>query len=373
MGKVLSDGKLDVAGKQYGTLVALFEPLPGKGLLDLMEQFVEKGGKVIWFGIPPLLDSSGADCTAQWQRLFGVTYLHDRYMGEIAVGKEVHFINSFSSVPPQTILTDFLVDRIYPVVPAGGQAIAQCGGKTIGVKMEKGKGACYYLGFRPRDDQSQSLGYETRTLFEVLNIAGAYPATGHFDGVNDNPSVVSRTSDYFVTTFPNTATLIVRHYRTHPEIWDAGFSRNEENDAKALATNPLPSDRVELRDAKINGHEISFQGRLWLAFRTDASNRLSAFIGNDCKEITLDGTTYRFADQALQKIIFIPESENTAVYQVQITGKGRVTLPLPLQKKKAPPTVKLGKKVIKAELVDGQLVLNINASLSEQWLTVRLD
>lgn len=76
---------------------------------------------------------------------------------------------------------------------------------------------------RPRDDQSQSLGYETRTLFEVLNAVGAYPATGKFAGVNDNPSYVSRTTDYFATSFPNGATAVVKHYRTHPESWPGGF------------------------------------------------------------------------------------------------------------------------------------------------------
>ncbi len=370
LGEVLPDGRIKVKEKTYGTLVAMFELLPEKGLLDMMERFVENGGKVVWFSAPPMLTSTGEDCTAQWQRMFGVQYKHDRFMGEIAAGREISFVNKFAAVPRQTVLTDFLVDRIYPVEISGGQAIAKCGDKTIGVMTAKGKGAFYYLGFRPRDDQSQSLGYETRTMFEVLNAAGAYPATGRFLGVNDNPSYVSRTSDYFVTTFPNTTTMIVRHYRTHPESWEGGFSRNVEKDAEALAKNPLPSDRVELNSAKINGHEISYQGRLWLAFRTDTQNRLTAFIGNECNAVTLDGTNYTFADKPLDKVIFIPAAEGSSTYKVQIAGKGRVSLPFPLKSKK--PVVKWGKKSVNSEVTGGKLVLNIDAALSGQWLTVEI-
>jgi len=369
IGELTPDGKIKVKDKTYSTLVAVFEPLPEKGLLDLMERFVEGGGKVVWFSAPPLLDAAGRDCTAQWRRMFGVEYAHDRFMGEIAAGKKITFINEFAAVPTQTVLTDFLVDRIYPAVTSGGRDIAVCDGQTVGAMNRKGKGACYYMGFRPRDDQSQSLGYEMRTMFEILNLVGAYPATGRFAGVNDNPSYISRTTDYFATAFPNTATMLVCHYRTHRENWENGFSRDAGRDAAALARNPLPSDRIDLKGMKVNGHEITYQGRLWLAFRTDTQNRLIAFIGNDCHAVTLDGTVYQFADKPLQQIVFIPETEGSSVYKVQITGEGRVTLPLPLKSKK--PTVMSGKQSVKSEVVDGKLALNIDPALSGQWLTVR--
>lgn len=97
--------------------------------------------------------------------------------------------------------------------------------------------------------------------------------------MNDNPSVVSRTSDYFVTAFPNTTTVIVKHYRTHRESWPGGFSRNQQEDAEALAANPLPSDRIELNDAAVNGHRVSYEGKMSVAFRTGADGRLIAFVG----------------------------------------------------------------------------------------------
>ncbi len=370
MGELQDDGKLAVKDKKYGTIVVLFEPFPEKGLLDLLAQFVEKGGKVLWYGTPPMLDSEGNDCRAQWEKLAGARYHFDGYMGEIAAGKEVSFQNSFSGVPKQTILTDFLVDRIYPVEPAGNEVIARCDGKTVGVKTTHGKGAFYYLGFRPRDDQSQSLGYETRTLFEILNAAGAYPSSGKITGVNDNPSVVSRTSDYFVTTFPNSTNMVVRHYRTHRENWEGGFSRNAENDAKALAVNPLPSDRVELENVAINGHRVTYNGRLWMAFRTENGN-LEAFIGNNCKGITIDGKAYSFSEQPLSKIVFIPDpAQKETVCNVQITGTGLVKLPVFPGKKVS--SVKSGKKKVPFKVTGEGIELEIDGSLSGKWLTVNI-
>ena len=370
MAKLQDDGKLAVKDKKYGTIVVLFEPLPEKGLLDLLAQFVDKGGKVLWFGTPPLIDSEGNNCTAQWQKLSGAAYHFDSYMGEIAVGKEVSFSGSFSSVPTQTILTDFLVDRIYPVESNGNEVVATCDGKTVGVKTTHGEGEFYYLGFRPRDDQSKSLGYETRTLFETLNAAGAYPPSGAIDGVNDNPSVVSRTSDYFITSFPNTTTMVVRHYRTHRENWEGGFSRNAEHDAQALAVNPMPSDKIELEDAAINGHRVSYNGRLWMAFRTN-ENKLTAFIGNDCSEISIDGKVYRFSDQPLSKIVFIPETtDGKAVYQIQITGTGNVKLPI--TSGKIPSKIKVGKQAIPLKVSDQGVEIKVDDSISGKWLTVEI-
>lgn len=371
LGEVLPDGKIKVKEKTYGTLVVLFEPFPEKGLLDTLGQFMENGGKVLWFGTPPLLDSEGRDCTAQWQQLAGVTYQHDEYMGEIAAGKEITFSGSFSDVSPQTILTDFLVDRIYPADPNGNEVVARCDGKTVGVKTTRGKGAFYYLGFRPRDDQSQSLGYEARALFEVLHAADAYPATGKIAKVNDNPSVVSRTSDYFVTTFPNATNMVVRHYRTHRENWHDGFSRDAERDAQALAVNPLPPDTLKLDNLPINGHRITYSGKLSMAFRMDEANRLTAFIGSNCKEIAIDGREYKFAEQPLTKIVFVPQTnEGETVYQIQITGKGQVTLPI-VPKGKTP-VVKQGDKTIPAKVKGEQLVLDIDDTLSGKWLRATL-
>ena len=61
-----------MAGRTFGTLVVLFEPLPPPGLMDFLARFIESGGKVIWSGPPPRVDLSGQTVLAQWQKLFGV-------------------------------------------------------------------------------------------------------------------------------------------------------------------------------------------------------------------------------------------------------------------------------------------------------------
>jgi len=369
MGKILPDGRIQVGDKKYGTLVAVFEPLPEKGLLEMMERFVESGGRVVWFSAPPLINTAGENCAAQWQKLFGATYRHDQYMGEIAAGKEVAFCGSFAAVPRQTVLTDFLVDRIYPVeAGAGCEVVARADGRIVGTIRKTQKGSASYFGFRPRDDQSASLGYETRTLFEILYAIGAYPSSGKFGGVNDNPSVVSRTSDYFVTAFPNTTTVIVKHYRTHRESWPGGFSRNQQEDAEALAANPLPSDRIELNDAAVNGHRVSYEGKMSVAFRTGADGRLIAFVGRDCRGITLDGVQYVFGEKPFGQVVFAPEAEDSPVYRICVSGQGRIALPVPVTAKKA--TVRLGKKTVPSEMADGKLMLDVTPELSGRWLTV---
>jgi len=366
MGKVTTDGEMQVAAKKYGTIVVMFEPLPDKKLLDMLSQFAESGGKVIWFSAPPLIDNEGNNCMQQWQSLFGVKYNYDIYMGEMAVGKNIVFKNSFEKIPQQTILTDFLVDRIYPVTKVdNAEVIAQVENNIVGTKLKVGKGEVYYCGFRPRDDQSQSLGYETRTLFEILNTANAYPSSGKFD-VNDNPTFVSRTTDFFATKFPNGTTAIVKHYRTHRENWEGGFSRNAQADAKALAVNPIPSDRLDIKDLKINGHDISYSGKMNVAFRTDGNGRLIAFNGRDCTGIVIDGITYHFADTPFQSITYSPVKGNMKKYQVCVTGNGSVSLPLPINTKKI--VVKEGNKILDSTLSNGNLKLMVNGEISGKWL-----
>ncbi len=370
MGDITNDGYLKVGEKKYKTLVAIFEPLPTKGLLDMMDTFTKKGGKVIWFGPPPLINNAGENCTTQWQNLFGVNYKFDPYMGEIAVGKKINFKGLFSKIPEQTILTDFLVDHIYPVLPnKETNILALSGDKILGTSLKNGQGVAYYFGFRPRDDQSESLGYETRTLFEILNCANTYSPTGKFPDVNDNPNYISRTSDYLATKFPNGSTVLVKHYRTHAETWEGGFSRNKEADDKALALNPLPSDSISLVNMKVNGHQISYTGRLTLAFRTDVSNKLIAFEGYNCKEIKIDGNIYAFADHPLSYLAFAPESNSVNRYSLVVNGSGKLTLPIAAFKGKKI-TVSANEEKVPVKLVNGSFELEILPAASGKKLTL---
>ena len=80
-----------------------------------MEKFSTTGGKVIWSGLPPLIDGNGTECLEKWENLFGVDYAPSIYFGQMAPGKEIIFENEFKFVAKQTILTDFIVDHVYPV------------------------------------------------------------------------------------------------------------------------------------------------------------------------------------------------------------------------------------------------------------------
>ncbi|MFA5814624.1 MAG: hypothetical protein WC865_03285 [Bacteroidales bacterium] len=364
MGEITDDGYIKVGEKKYHTLVALFEPLPVEGLLKMMSRFAEKGGNVIWCGPPPLLNGNGKNCTAEWQQLFEVNYAFDQYIGEIAAGRKITFQNSFARIPEQTILTDFLVDRIYPVTPGKNcEILAESGEKIIGTRLKKGNGSAYYFGFRPRDDQSASLGYETRTLFEILNTSGAYTSSGKFPQHNDNPTCISRTTDYLATSFPNSSTVIVRHYRTHAENWDGGFSRSKEADEKALAVNPMPSDTMTLNELKVNGHNLTYNGRLILAFRTNDTNQLIAFEGHGCKEVVIDGIRHEFAQKPFETIAFAPESDQSGHYMAILSGEGNIQLPIPLGSGKKLKISTAQKKNVPYRIANGQVEIEVTPEI----------
>lgn len=329
MGTITPQGKIRVKEKEYGTLVVLYEPLPEQGELDFIEKFLNAGGKVLWMSAPPMLDKGGNNCSAQWQRIFGAKSNYNSANGKAASGKIVKFTELMKDVEPQTILTDFVVDRIFPVVNENSEVAATCNGEVIGtVRDFPNNGRACFMGCRLRDDQSRSLGYESRNMFEVLNYLGAYPASGTFKNRNDNPSFLSRTGDYFVSSFPNGTTMVVNHYRTHVENWDGNFSRNPEYDAEILKNNPLPTDTIKLHNAAINGHIVSYTGRLSMGFNVK-NKRLCSFYGQQCNEITVDGTKYIFSAGKLNDITFGPVNGDLTHYNLYANGAERIEIPVP--------------------------------------------
>jgi hypothetical protein len=272
----------------------------------------------------------------QWQRLCGVKTLQFDREGVMAAGSVVEFDGALKKVPPQTILTDFLVDVTYPVEPgSGASVIARILGEAVGVHhAAPNGGSVTFLGFRPRDDQSASLGYETRTWFEILKSLGAYPRSRPEVAVEDNPAVVSRESPYLATRFPNGTVVVAAHYRTHVETWGGDIHRDAKQDEDILAKNPLPSDRLELRDFHVAGCAVNFTGRQLVAFRLDKQQRLAAFGGVDCSSIRIDGRDYVFADRAVSHIAWAPLPPDRrvpggAVMELWILGEANLKIPLP--------------------------------------------
>ena len=367
LGKVNDRGELVIMDKKYTTLVTLFEPLPNKGLLPLLKELVDEGGKALWFGPPPVINDQGESCLADWEKLFGVKYSAPEPQGRLAVGMRIDFMDLMKDIPAQYILTDYVVDCIYPVkAQPGTSSLAVCDNDLL---VGTGKGNAYYFGFRPRDDQSASLGYETRTLFEILDHVGAYAPTGKFAGVNDNTEYLSRHSDYLCTRFPNGATAVVRHYKNHRENWGSGHSRDIEDDNAKMAVNPLDSDTLSLRNFKVNGHEIDYEGNLTMAFLTNEKQELIAFDGENCKQVKMDGKTFTFSDDPLKRLAFAPSRDHQNTLEIRVEGSTFVSIPLPsgIDTKSARLVDEKGQKV-KHKVIDNTLQLELKPKISGQWL-----
>ena len=332
----VTGGAIEMAGRRFTTVAVLFEPLPPAGLLPLLETFVNGGGRLVWSGPPPRLDGAGQDILERWQKLCGVRRIEFAQQGLLAPDELIAFEGALKPVPTQTIPTHFLVDHVYPVEPDPEAAVvARNGARIVGThRTPAGGGSATFLGFRPRDDQAASLGYEVRTWFEILRALGAYPPSQPGLSANDNPSVVSRESPWLACRFPNGTTTIAVHYKSHVESWPGGFHRDPARDAEVLQRNPLPSDRLELAGGlRVNGVEVRYTGRLLVAFRRSASQRLIAFGGYDCATITLDQREHRFATAALRHIAWTPVAPprrvpGGAVLEMWIDGDAELTIPV---------------------------------------------
>jgi hypothetical protein len=330
----IQDGAIQIAGRRFKTLAALFEPFPSEKLLAMMRALIDQGGRIVWSGPPPVVTAEGGDALAAWQELIGVEYVPKRNEGEMAPGRLVEFAGPLSGVQPQLIPTHFVVDRVYPVTPReGSQAVAHVQGKTVGSWRDMPAGGkALFLGFRPRDDQSKSLGYDARTWFDALNSAGAYPPSGKFAEFNDNTEVRSRTGDFICCRFPNGTIAIAPHLKDVVEDWAGGFARNNERDKEYLDRVPPPSEKLSLKDFRVNGKTVTFDGEGAVSFRTDDSGSLVAFAGQNTSGITVDGRETRLAASPLALIVFAPVAserrvDGGAVLQIMAHGQGEVKIP----------------------------------------------
>jgi hypothetical protein len=330
-----SGGTIELGGRRFTTLVTTFEPVPSQKLLELMKKFVSEGGRLVWSGPPPVVTLEGGNALGPWSELFGADYIPAKNEGLPAPGKQITFEGLLAGAAPQIILTDFLVDHAYPVLPREGtQTVARMKGHVVGVRRAlEGGGSATFLGYRPRDDQSKSLGYETRNWFEVLDLLGAYPPTGRFVGVNDNPEHLSRSTDYLACRFPNGAVAIAPHFREYEEGWPGGFARDPERDRRIMEQHPLPPDTIQLADFKVDGHAVSYDGSGTVAFRVDGNGALIGFAGGHCSEITLDGKKTVFADEKVPQLAWARvagerQVEGGARIQIMVHGTGKVRIPL---------------------------------------------
>jgi hypothetical protein len=371
---------IEMAGRRFTTLATTFEPFPSERLLRFMKQFAEQGGRLIWSGPPPVLTAEGDSALEAWQSIFGVEYQPGQNEGLIAAGKQVAFQGPLAAVTPQLILTDFLVDRIYPVKPLGGaRAAARVKNWIVGTqRVLPGGGSATFLGYRPRDDQSRSLGYEARNWVEILDALGAYSPTGRFPGLNDNTEHVSRTTPYLVCRFPNGAVAIAPHLREVEEDWRGGFSRDREADRAYIAANPPPSEAIRLRDFKVNGHSVTCDGARAVCFRVNQRGELIAFAGGQAREISIDGRKTVFADRELSEVAWAPvprqrQVPGGAVLQIMSRGEGTLripasTLPAALEIVAEGPTPGSRGATVPSRREHGALVFTVTRKMVGRWL-----
>ncbi len=384
MGRV-ENGAVVVGGRRFTTLCALFEPFPSPKLLDMMRDLADSGGRVVWSGPPPVLDAEGNPALERWQALTGVSYTPGADEGLLLPGRKIRFAGSLEQVPEMTILTDFLVDRVYPVEAADGtEPVAFEEASCVGtLRKTAGGGSVAFLGFRPRDDQSGSLGYESRHWFEILDTLGAYPPTGAFPDVNDNTEHLSRTTPWLACRFPNGSVALAPHLRDVAECWPGGFARKPEEDAKIMERVTLPDDRLALDGFKVNGMSITYNGRLAMTCRRDESGRLAAFAGSDAKEITIDGVTTRFAEENMPLVAWAPVEERRKVdggadMLLFYMGQGVLNLPVPPDAGPNPDAFAQGPipgsrgDAMPVSLAEGVLRIEAGPQFAHRWIYIRL-
>jgi len=290
---VTEDGMLCVKGQKFRCLVAMFEPFLAPETFGLIEQFLAAGGKVLWMSIPALIDASGDDAGERFRNMFGIDTICAACEGKKQKGQHVSFTGRLSGVKDMPILTDFLVDMVYPCQPASdASAVANIGGETIAVCKEYPNGGlALYAGLRLRDDQSGSLGCDVDTLFSVLCAMEAYR--------KDSLEVCSRRTGarYVLNSFADGSVACAPHFREICECWEGKFFREEDYDKAVLESCcGVPSTEIILEE-EIMGHKISYQGKDFVAYRLDESGVPAAFFGIGAEGITVDGKTYSFTDR----------------------------------------------------------------------------
>lgn len=284
---------------RYTHLVALFEPLLQPAAGDLLKQFVETGGTLVWAGPPATISAAnGKMLNADWANWSGAR--GSLFEGRPADRCLVSFSGPLADVAPMTIGTDLRPDWIYPLQLIDAEPCAWVDASptqlVVGAWRFQGRGRVVTLGFRPRDDQSASTGRDWRTLFQVLYAFGAYPG-------DDHPEVLSRTSDYLVCRAPNGAVTVTRQYSHVTDGWAGAFFRDDKADATMAFE--LPSRRICLDAWRIAGHTLSYAGQDVLSYRLGDNGHLLACHAAGATGITVDGQTYQWSDRPVD-VLFAP-------------------------------------------------------------------
>ena len=191
---------------------------------------------------------------------------------------------------------------------------------------------------------------------------------------------ISRTTDLLTCRFLNGTIAIAPHLKTLEENWPGGFARNPEEDKKIMENLPVPSEELHLKNMKVNGLQVSYDGNRCVAFRFNEKSDLISFAGYNCKEITLNDKKFSLADNLFGLISFAPVPkervvDNGAIYQVFVYGTGELHLPiagLPDTLKCFAQGVIPGSRgeAVSASYTNGILKMQITPSSQGRWIFV---
>jgi len=256
----------------------------------LFAQFVLGGGTIVWSGVPALRGENGENMEGMFLDRFGLEAVQKVSVPMRAACCTVQFEGILKGVAPMEIRTDFLPDFVYPITPDCADVVARIDGIPVGTIVSHGVGRAVYLGFRPRDDQSKSLGTDVSTMFDILTALDAYSP--------DSLEARSRpeSARYIMNRFPNGAVCVANHYRTFEERWYGSFFRDEARDEELLRGRALPPVEILLENEEILGRRVRYSGTDALTYREDCG-KLMAFAGDETDGIEIDGVKHALFDK----------------------------------------------------------------------------
>lgn len=122
----------------------------------------------------------------------------------------------------------------------------------------------------------------------------------------------------------------------------------------------------------MNGHDITFEGTLTMAFRMNDKNELIAFEGQNCSQVEIDGKAYKFSDKPMKKIAFVPSLDKSK-QEIKVYAEGEGQLLIPLSKSMNPNKIIItderGKK-IKYDILEETIAFEMNSQINGKWLTL---
>ena len=122
----------------------------------------------------------------------------------------------------------------------------------------------------------------------------------------------------------------------------------------------------------VNGHEVTFDGTLTMAFRVNEQKELIAFEGQNCSQVEIDGQLYKFSNSPVHKIAFAPSfNKNSNEILLTVHGESKVSIPLPMGIGSKKLTLKDGGgKKVKFVRVGDAIQIDVNNKLSGKLLTI---